>query len=245
MEKRTEYLFYIGIGQKELIKTVLAFPSGQMVVYSYFLPEALVLNSQGRLPWRRKRKSKHQTKKIFILLKEAVESVREELAEGRITYVYMTEAVSQRLKGEQGLWRGSDEEALLDRLYEVCLYQKRQICKETALSLSLEAECGELAIMRLLAIIRPYLSRINHVVFVGEEDTGTQMLEDYLYDEYGIVMTYDRFPARNTIWIDLRDRENQKLSKYAKERGICHINRAEVLKFLDTAVKNGYNTKVN
>ena len=102
-----------------------------------------------------------------------------------------------------------------------------------------------MAVMRLITIAEPYLQRINYALFVGEKDAGAEMLEDYLYEEYGIIMTYGKYPVSNTVWIDLGDAENRKLSKYAKENGICHINRTEVLKFLDTAAKNGYNTKVN
>ena len=146
---------------------------------------------------------------------------------------------------ESGFWQESDREELVDRLCEVYLYRERKTNRDTTLSLSLPKECGELAVMRLMAIAEPYLQRINRVLYVGAKDGGAGMLEEYLYEEYGIIMTYEKYPQRGTIWIDLEDAENQNLSKYAKENGICHINRAEVLKFLDTAVKNGYNTKVN
>ena len=254
MEKRTEYLFYIGIQagnegekvmQETVLKTILQFPGGQLVVYGCFVPKELVKPMEQGFKWQRNRRKKRQTDKLLAMISEMVKSLENELDGVRIRYVYAVEEVANRLPEESRFWQECDIEELTGRLSEAYLYQKRKYYRDSIFAFSLPKECGEIAVMRLITIAEPYLQRINYALFVGEKDTGAEMLEDYLYEEYGIIMTYGKYPVSNTVWIDLGDAENRKLSKYAKENGICHINRAEVLKFLDTAAKNGYNTKVN
>lgn len=254
MEKRTEHLFYIGIQagnekeknlQETVFKSVLQFPGGQLAIYGCFVPTEFVKPMDKGFRWQRNRRKKKQTDKLLAVISETVKSLENELDGVGIRYVYATEEVANRLPKESRFWQECDIEELTGRLSEVYLYQKRKNYRDSFFDFSLPKECGEMAVMRLITIAEPYLQRINHALFVGEKDAGAEMLEDYLYEEYGIIMTYGKYPVSNTIWIDLENAENQNLSKYAKENGICHINRAEVLKFLDTAAKNGYNTKVN
>lgn len=254
MEKRTEYLFYIGIQagnegekvmQETVLKTILQFPGGQLVVYGCFVPKALIKPTEQGFRWQRNRRKKKQTNKLFTIISKTEKLLENELDGARIRYVYAVEEVANRLPKESRFWQEYDIEELAGRLSEVYLYQNKKNYKDSIFDFSLPKECGEMAVMRLITIAEPYLQRINYALFVGEKDAGAEMLEDYLYEEYGIIMTYGKYPVSNTVWIDLGDAENRKLSKYAKENGICHINRTEVLKFLDTAAKNGYNTKVN
>lgn len=112
-------------------------------------------------------------------------------------------------------------------------------------NLSIPEECGQERLEEALRILLPYLARINSVVIVGEETESTWRIEDYLYDEYGIVTSYAKRPMQNAPWLDLRGREEGCFGLASTGREICHINEAEVLNFLDTSVKSGYNTKVN
>ena len=254
MEKQTEYLFYVGIKTKDDnektasvdgTKVVLPFYGGKLVVYSIFLPGVWVMPIKKGFRWQRRHREKKRAERLHGIIGKAVHKVRQELEGERITYCQASHEIAKYLPPELAFWQESDGDALADRLYEVYLYRQRQANKAPVFSISLPEECGELMVMRLLTVMKPYLSRINEVLFVGTEDAGAQMLEDYLYDEYGIVMGYGRYPLKNAIWINFEQKQKQKLYKYAKENEICHINGAEVLKFLDTAAKNGYNTKVN
>lgn len=259
MEKRTEYLFYMGIQSKNnenqskqsrmISKTtsrvVLPFHNGQLVVYGVFIPRELIMPVEKGFRWQKKHREKRRMERLYGIICEAAESVRGELAGERITYCYASDEITKHLPPEIAFCQESDGDTLSDRLYEAYLFRRRQTDQEPVFSLSLPKECGELMVMRLLNIVEPYLPRVNEILFVGVEDAGAKILEDYLYDEYGIVMNYGRFPLKNAIWIDFEEQQEQKLLKYAKENEICHINSAEVLKFLDTVAKNGYNTKVN
>ena len=69
-------------------------------------------------------------------------------------------------------------------------------------------------------------------------------------EEYGIIMTKAERATADLPWLDLRDEKEESGGPKASngssgENGLRHINYRETLKFLDTAVKNGYNTKVN
>lgn len=248
MEKRIEYLFYIGIQEKDgeiqsgepvASRVVLPFAGGKLVVCSCLVSKALFSPCKKLFRWQRKQDKKKQQKKLMEQIREVKNRQK------TIDYFWTEGEVGAWLWEERGFEAVYDEETFLDRLYEVYLYQQGKINPTDKISLSLPPDCGQLTMERLQNILKPYLPGLNTVLFVGAEEAVSRMLEEYLYDEYGIVMSYGKIPLRNTLWIDLEDTGGLNLSKYAKENGICHINRAEVLKFLDTAVKNGYNTKVN
>lgn len=228
-----------------ITKGSLPFYDGRLTVYSCLVPIELTQYPNKPFGWQKKREEKRQIKSLQKLIEEAMSAVQKELAGVRIDYLYLASEVERKLASHTNFWQKCDREALTDRLYEILLYQERKQSKEPVINLSLPMEGGERDTDRLITIVEPYLSKINLVVLVGEENNETQRLEDYLYDEYGIVTTYEKYPKRNTLWIDMEDAQKQILLNYAKENGICHINSAEVLKFLDTAAKNGYNTKVN
>ena len=113
------------------------------------------------------------------------------------------------------------------------------------ISISLPEECGPVAVDNIVGLLKPYLSRINYVVFVGKESENAAWVEEYLYGEYGIVMSYGKRPEKNTVWLDLGEKKSAAVEEFAHSNGIYHLCREEMLKFLDTMVKNGYNTKIN
>ena len=70
------------------------------------------------------------------------------------------------------------------------------------MNLSLPEECGGETVEEAVRLLSPYLSRINSLVMVGEESESAWQIEDYLYDEYGIVTSYARRPEKMPFgWI--------------------------------------------
>lgn len=120
------------------------------------------------------------------------------------------------------------------------LYRQRPFDK---ICITLAAEGGEYGLRQVIELISPYLPRTRQVFFKGEESPVYEMLEDYLYEQFGIIMTKTDVPPKDIPWLDME--EEDFLNGKAFFDGQRHINRLETLKFLDTAVKNGYNTKVN
>jgi len=76
---------------------------------------------------------------------------------------------------------------------------------------------------QLMELLIPYLPRLKNVVWTGEEGTVSESLQNYLYEEYGMILLFDwKIPD-----------------------GAVVIRRAQAWKFLDATVKNGYNTLVH
>lgn len=120
------------------------------------------------------------------------------------------------------------------------LYRQRPFDK---ICITLAAEGGEYGLSQVIELINPYLPRTRQVFFKGEDSPVCEMLEDYLYDQFGIIMTRTDVPPSDIPWLDME--ETDLPAGKAPLDGQRHINSLETLKFLDTAVKNGYNTKVN
>ena len=142
---------------------------------------------------------------------------------------------------------GENGEEMPPELLAVCLYRCRPFDR---IYVSLEAEEGEYGLRKAIQLLLPYLPRLRLVIYVGEESEASLMLESWLYGEFGIIMM--RAEAASPVWPWLDLREVPYGSEGAGAAGMAgqdddfrHINRWETLKFLDTAVKNGYNTKVN
>lgn len=117
-------------------------------------------------------------------------------------------------------------DAIPIELWAAWLYQKKPF---DSICVSLSPEGGEQELWQLTELIVPYLPRMKKVAFRGQKSQLSEMLEDYLYEEYGIVMTETAKIPPDMPNLDLN----------------CFENRFETVKFLDTAVKNGYNTEVD
>ena len=142
---------------------------------------------------------------------------------------------------------GENREEIPRELLAACLYQCRPFDR---LCVSLEEEDGEYGLRRALDLLRPYLPRMRQVTYVGGETPVSLLLETWMYEEFGIIMTRAQKATADLPWLDLREEKGQEdhgeaLNRSANKNSFRHINCREVLKFLDTAVKNGYNTKVN
>lgn len=134
---------------------------------------------------------------------------------------------------------------LPEELFAAYLYDSRERYSFKHMNITLSADCGLLTAESVIRLLNPYLSQINTVTFTGEETESTWTVEDYLYEEYGITAAYKKRPEKDTVWLDFDNKEAKHLISYAFENGIYRISRSEILKFLDTTVKSGYNTKVN
>lgn len=111
-------------------------------------------------------------------------------------------------------------------LYGVLLWTGRKQGGFWKLNITLPEDCGFIVSESIISLLEPYLARVNTVTFSGKETEGTLVLEDYLYNEYGIVADYGKDGNGDTVRLNFADGK-------------------EILKLLDTTVKSGYNTKVN
>ena len=120
----------------------------------------------------------------------------------------------------------------------------------------------------LFYLLSPYLARINHFTLVADRPEGYVEFTEYIYDEYGIptaavakmdqphgkdgrTVILDRGKGRKTAlqavpyrasYVDLWSEEGKRKRLEEEREDIRYIS---VVKFLDTLVKNGYNTRVN
>ena len=127
-------------------------------------------------------------------------------------------------------------------LLKASLYRHRPFHK---ICVSLPEEGGTYLVEQLEELLYPYLSKVQQVVYAGKPSELTEILEEYLYEEFGMIMTIATKPPRNMLWIDLRDETERRACPWQDILDNKCVNRAETLKFLDTMAKNGYNTKVN
>lgn len=130
-------------------------------------------------------------------------------------------------------------------LIAACLYRQRPFDK---ICITLPDEGGEREMEQLEELLVPYLPRIRQVVFKGNESSLSNWLEEYLYDEFGIVMIRAQGGLEDMPWLnlgeDVTEERSQVHLEMKKALKRC-VSPALALKFLDTAVKNGYNTDVN
>ncbi len=111
-------------------------------------------------------------------------------------------------------------------LYGAFLWEARKrVCFGT-ITISLPEECSFALTESVKSLLWPYLHRVNSITFRGKETRVTRELEDFFYEEYGIVTGYGSGSRADTLHLN-----------FSTQR--------EMLKFLDTAVKSGYNTGVN
>lgn len=125
------------------------------------------------------------------------------------------------------------------------LYQKRPFEQISIRLPQTGGEEGEWAAW----LLRPYLTRLRQIFLCGEPGEQADALEERLFREFGIMVQKCLRPPEATLLLDLcsgeaigRDTDEQR-KRNGHNSG--SVNRWEVLKFLDTTVKNGYNTGVN
>lgn len=211
------------------LKEALRYEGGEVQVFFCLLPS-----------WEEGKHRKKLLQKRFLLTLEKMRTIKEH-------NLYEDMIMDHALRQIFGITKTAMQLPLA--LYGVCVREQRRKTKTTLqkdrISLSLPEDGGQLLTDNVLEILEPYLPRINEVIYVGEESEQSIRIEDYLLEEYGIVVSYSAKPRKNTMWIDLQEKKDEKIERYVSENGVYHLNSIEVRKFLDTTVKNGYNTKVN
>lgn len=139
-------------------------------------------------------------------------------------------------KGFPGAWESVPVQLLAALLYRCAPFER------VAVSLPEEGEAGAEEAAWLLY---PYLNRVRRVSILGKQSRGKEALREFLQDEFGLVPSYEKRSGKGELWLDLR-KEITAGGGFGSENGKgSYVSRGAALNFLDTAVKNGYNTKVN
>ena len=136
---------------------------------------------------------------------------------------------------------GGKDDGLPMELWAVCLYQQRPFDR---ICLSLP-EDGEHFAHKALELLRPYLSRMRRASFFGIESENSHMVKEAVSKEFGLIFMDEGKPGTDTVWLDLRQGEEQDFENAKVSPSKRCVNGNLIWKFLDTTVKNGYNTKVN
>lgn len=246
MKKISKNIVYLGIAYgcamqnyKEVLKTglpikklkeALPFARGELQIYSAMLPEYA-----GSTFFRHKNKCWKPEQAIQIL-EETDRRFRERLAYREIV---LEEALQRDIlhTAKEVVRRDVPIELLATRLYASKPFEK--VC------VSLPTEGGDYQLEQAIYLLEPYLAGLQQVAFIGTNERLARHMEEYLYEEYGMLMTRERRPTSKSLWLDLREEEAYGNNVSSGRTGIKYINWSETLKFLDTTVKNGYNTKVN
>ena len=212
---------------------------GKMQIYHALLPE-----HRGKTFWAQKPKP---------WKKETAERLLKEAGERALNRWDCREQIFA-----SQLWDKAGE--VPQELLAVCLYRCRPFDR---LCISLDEEKGVCGISQALEILLPWLPKLRQVIYFGEESEAVLNLEDFLYGEFGIIMMKAECVPEGLPWLDLREEKSQtdtlprQLSGHGREPDVegstgragrevnCCVSPLEAIKFLDTAVKNGYNTKVN
>lgn len=254
MRKEEKNIFYIGIaegksaGKRDLLREGLPIRTlGRKFSYLYWerknvtvslqVDYALLPQKEKKLWWEREWRP------------EIVEKLLEKTAENAARQCNFPEQAITPLLGR-------DRSELPIELMAVCLYRYKPFDR---VCLSLPEE-GERFVDQALWLLRPYLPRIRKAVICGGANENGELIRDELYEEFGIVLTDVPKPEPGMVWLDLRDGvEPERMDEEAgprADRGLdimdkgasfkqkC-VNVSQAWKFLDTAVKNGYNTEVN
>jgi len=144
---------------------------------------------------------------------------------------------------------GGGEEELPAEIVAAYLYQHRPFDR---VFIKLPEE-GEYFAEQALWLLRPYLPRIRQAAIDNGESNNGRRIREELYSEFGLVTMQTTKPQPGAVCLDLRNQgpRQEKLSKTVKipegghtEELKC-VNRDRIWNFLDTMVKNGYNTEVN
>lgn len=135
-------------------------------------------------------------------------------------------------------------------LWAACLYMQRPFDR---ICLSMQ-EDGEYYGEQAFWLIRPYLPRMKMAYYYGAESENSFRMKEALADEFGLILTEVSRPDPGIVWLDLRrgavkeemtsENREQGKDKTAKKQ-TKYVNENLVWNFLDTTVKNGYNTEVN
>lgn len=182
----------------------LPIPNGSVQIYYAFFPQY--------------RKRSFFRKKLLEWKRAEARKCLDEL-EGRA----MAECGCRELLFARDFEKESGED--IQQELPLCLWQAWLHAQRPfdTLCITPEWDGGMYAVEQLLELIQPYLPRLKSVVFMGEENSVSENLKDYLYEEYGMILLFvGKIPE-----------------------GAVVLQKAKAWKFLDATVKNGYNTLVH
>ncbi len=227
-------IFYVDITRENLPKGMKELPiyqvarelpcsDGSLRVYFGHVPELLL----KRKTWRRKNSWQMRLSKMLTLAEEIL-PIRD---------------ADDILFSKELLAYVGDRNRIPEVCYSVLLRRLKEFPRNV--SVTIPEDAPSLLGERICRILNPYLSKVNHVVFAGAKTGSSLWAERYFFEEYGILSSFEKKPAKNSLWLDFEKEKAAAHKRYALENGIYHLNEAEVLKFLDTITKNGYNTEVN
>lgn len=228
MEKESRAVYYVTTGKEKLkireklpvyhCDRTLPYPGGEIHVFFSFLPDGL------KEEFKKKRKRRKREQQLL----EAMERVTGWV--NGTTEILFSDNLCRLFDREQ---------SISDELYAAWLFQKLKGRKVSRFSLELPEEYGFLMKEKILFLLEPYLRRVNRITFVirqsrdiaeagisSMENGMMEELADHFYEEYGIISGYEEEPEDGSFYLPLS-------------------NDAEILNFLDTVVKSGYNTKVD
>ena len=240
MKKNIISILYIGLASGQFYEAGIAiqklperlpFPKGELQVYAALLPEYC-----GKTFFRHKSKS-WKPVAVRRVIHEARERLANEIEEPKSETVKFEMVVSPQVQQIVEQFAQVPTELLAARLYASRPFLK--IC----ISMSSVAEVAQLE--QVIALLKPYLAGLQQVIWVGKPSWLSDKLEEYLYQEYGMLMVRANRPPKNVLWLDMREDEEIQSDLRRTFYNNRHIHVVETLKFLDTTAKNGYNTGVN
>ena len=227
MEKESRTVYYVTTGKETISERkslpvyhcdrTLPYPGGEIHIFSSTLPDGL------EEEFKKKRKKKKREQQLLEAMERALELTDENVE------ILFSDNLCRIFNREQ---------SVSDELYAAWLFQKLKGRTAPHFSLELPGEYGFLMREKVLFLLQPYLKRINRITFIKRRSVaeeaiipgmGTGIMDelaDYFYGEYGILSGQAEEPEVGSFYL--------KLS-----------NDAQMLNFLDTTVKSGYNTKVD
>lgn len=213
MSKRQYHIFYLmmqvdGIYHKPIeiyeVKRQLPIPSGSVSVYYALWPEY-------------RKKSLFRKKPVKWKIPDLQKELEELKQKAECDYDCWEMLYSAQF--QEKAWPVEAQD-LPFCVLQAWLYAQRPF---DTLYLPEEWNQGMQDVEQLMELLIPYLPRLKNVVWTGEEGMVSENLQNYLYEEYGMILLFDR---------RIPD-------------GAVVIRRAQAWKFLDATVKNGYNTLVH
>ena len=176
--------------------------------------------------------------------------------------LWQTYYLHPRLAAMSGIRENAVPEMLLEMLFD------KIPCWEYLYCIGSDSRHNDVDVDILRCRLGRYLPRINHFTLIGEETEEWRAFGEYIYEEYGIPAAYMRqmegrgaksgrtvvLDARKdyrvpysaipegAFYVDLWSVEEKRVQMAKMRRDVRYVS---VVKFLDTIVKNGYNTIVN
>lgn len=239
MEKKETSIFYLGIAQGEcfrrnreerrfglpirILKKRLEYPGGYLKIFYAMLPEFC-----GRRFGTKKGKTWNPKQKQ-LMVQRTLERVCREAAHCEMV-------LDAQLAFEQ---QEIPLELKAAYLHNYVPFESVCVC--------FSGEGGTFEAREAILLLSPYLKRMRQVILCGETCAATELFSEYLYYEYGIVperkLTIGQFGVQRFEMPIVLVFGNQKIDEMASVRASHVIDNEETWKFLDTTIKNGYNTE--